>query len=68
MDDIPTLDDRSGKFDGEMDAERVRQWSLPTEPDAFLAWLRISGTPLETFMTYPAAQDMPASLRKALGL
>jgi hypothetical protein len=52
--------------------ERVAQWALPTDPQAFMKWLRVAvpeGTDQERvskFLTYPAAEHMPTSLREAL--
>ena len=45
---------------------RTRTWDLPTDKDMFLAV--IAPTPLEHFMTLPAAEAMPDKLRMELGL
>ena len=49
--------------------ERVPQWALPTDKAGFLAWLNVAvpGTDkVSTFLTYPAAEHMPSSLRLEL--
>ncbi len=59
--------------DDTLSLRRVHQWNLPTEASAFLAWLRESGVGgrnddarVTLFLTYPAAEDMPESLRREL--
>lgn len=61
--------------DDELSPRRLHFWSLPTKADVFLAWLRESGVDgendqarLRLFVTYPAAEDMPESLRRELAV
>lgn len=56
----------SALTDDQPSFRRVRGWSLPKEPAAFLRWLAASGATLEAFLGYPAAEDMPPELRAAL--
>jgi hypothetical protein len=68
-DRLLTIDEKEPVF------EVVPGWGLPTDPTEFLSWLGQTGIPGEslraqllTFMTYPAAKDMPQELRVQLGV
>lgn len=60
-------------FRDDPEYQTIEQWSLPTEPAAFLAWLRdaLPAIPtdsdrLRRFATLPAARFMPLPLAVAL--
>ncbi len=68
-DRLLTLDEKKPVF------RVVPGWGLPTDATEFLEWLSRTGIPgesltaqLRTFMTYPAAKDMPPELRVQLGV
>lgn len=55
-----SIEDREPEF------ERARGFGPPSDPDAFLAWLKRTGNSLEDFRTYPAWDKAPRALKREL--
>lgn len=61
---LPVYRDQSG----DEDWIKTQHWDLTTDPEEFRIMLQHWGMTMEQFLELPAAQAMPAGLRKALGI